>query len=53
MTGGFPRRAMAVESFLLFPPLYVPAGLSAYWVSSNLLSAHSTTWKGKGKGHVL
>ena len=31
MRGGCPTKAIAVESLRLFPPLYVPEGLSAYF----------------------
>ncbi len=35
--------AMAVESFLLLPPLYVTDCLSAYCFRHSFSSAHSTT----------
>lgn len=43
MTGGAPIRAMAVESFLLLPPLYPPASRSAYWVSPSFFTPHCAT----------
>ncbi len=52
--GGRPRRAMAVDSFLLFPPEYFAAGLSAYSISPSLSRVQSTTWLtckwGSGEG---
>lgn len=44
---GYPMRAMAVDSLRLFPPLYVPAGLSAYFESWSFSKAHCTTWGGQ------
>ena len=43
MTGGFPMRAIAVESFLLLPPLYVPAERSLYSVRPSFLMPQSAT----------
>ena len=45
MTAGFPNSAIAVDSLRLFPPLYVSAGLSAYWVNSSFSNAQLTTCK--------
>lgn len=41
---------MAVDSFLLLPPLKVLAGLLAHLASSSFLSAHLTTWVVKEGG---
>ena len=41
--GGLASRDMAVDSFLLFPPEYVPAALSAYSLRSSFSRAQSTT----------
>ena len=40
---GSPIRAMAVDSFLLLPPLYVPATRLAYRVRPSFLMPHCTT----------
>lgn len=50
MTGGQPIKAIAVESFRLFPPLYVPADLLEYLTSPNFWTPHSATfWNKKTK----
>lgn len=43
--GGLPTKAIAVESFLLFPPLYPPAHLLAYSVKFIRAMRLSTTCK--------
>ena len=45
ITGGFPSKAMAVDSLRLFTPLYDPTLLLAYRLNSSLFMAHSTTWR--------
>ena len=45
--GGSPTRAMAVDSFLFMPPLYVLEGLSANFVKLSFFIAHSTTYRKK------
>ena len=42
-TAGHPINARAADSFLLFPPLYEPARLSAYSERAKCSTAHLTT----------
>ena len=51
--GGLPTKAIAVESFLLFPPLYPPAHLLAYSVKFIRAMRLSTTCKQKWSKRLL
>ena len=51
--GGLPTKAIAVESFLLFPPLYPPAHLLAYSVKFIRAMRLSTTCKQKWSKKLL
>ena len=52
MTDGSPIRAIAVDSFLFIPPLYVFDGLSAKRNKFNFSIAQSTTFENTYKNYI-